>query len=233
MRLLNKPFQVNFENAFASQTSPSYFRRRPTIQNCGFAFVVKNSSNTAGEVKKTQVQLLQALTMEEASDGNFSDIVEGNEGYVASFNGQNTPGLPARNLLLLTCMDCRILPHEALGVSIGDMKVMRNGGAQLNANMVSDLILANNVLDCDRILIMPHTRCGMAAATLESVRATVASNTGAEVSDYHPAVVENQMEKLVTDVKSLRNNPLVKPNTIIEGAIYDVETGKVNFLNID
>ena len=59
--------------------------------------------------------------MEEASDGNFSDIVKGNEGYVANFNGQGTPGLPARNLLLLTCMDCRILPHEALGVSIGDM----------------------------------------------------------------------------------------------------------------
>lgn len=171
--------------------------------------------------------------MKDGTGSNFSDIVEGNEGYVARFNGQSTPGLPARHLLLLTCMDCRILPHEALGVSIGDMKVMRNGGAQLNSNMVSDLIVANNVLNCDRILIMPHTRCGMAAATLESVRTTVASNTGADVSNYHPAVVENQMEKLVSDVKSLRTNPLVKPNTIIEGAIYDVDTGQVNFVTID
>jgi carbonic anhydrase len=170
--------------------------------------------------------------MGQEANGDFSDIVEGNVRFVADFSGQETSGLPARKLLLLTCMDCRIVPHEALGASIGDMKVMRNGGAQLNPNMVSDLIVANNVLNCDRILIMPHTRCGMAAATVESVRAAVEQNTGVDASDFHPSVVEHQLEKLRVDVESLRSNPMIKPNTVVQGAMYDVDTGQIGFIEI-
>ena len=162
--------------------------------------------------------------------GDFSDIGDSNAEFVSAFTGQNVPGLPAKKMLLLTCMDCRIIPHQVLGMSIGDMKVIRNGGGQLNSAVENDIVVANNVLDCDRILIMQHTQCGMAAATLESVRDTVQANTGVDASEFTPSVIENQMEKLTLDVETLRNNPMLKSNAVVQGAMYHVETGKVDFI---
>lgn len=163
--------------------------------------------------------------------GDFSDVAESNANFSAAFSGQNVPGLPAKKMLLLTCMDCRIVPHQALGMSIGDIKVIRNGGGQLNSAVESDIIVANNVLDCDRILIMQHTKCGMAAATLEGVRDTVQANTGIDASQFTPSVIENQMAKLNLDVETLRKNPMLKPNAVVQGAMYHVETGKVDFID--
>lgn len=162
--------------------------------------------------------------------GDFSDIADSNAEFVSAFTGQNVPGLPAKKMLLLTCMDCRIIPHQVLGMSIGDMKVIRNGGGQLNSAVESDIIVANNVLDCDQILIMQHTQCGMAAATLESVRESVQANTGVDASQFTPSVIENQMAKLTHDVETLRNNPMLKSNAVVQGAMYHVETGKVDFI---
>ena len=162
--------------------------------------------------------------------GDFSDVADSNAEFVSAFTGQNVPGLPAKKMLLLTCMDCRIIPHQVLGMSIGDMKVIRNGGGQLNSAVESDIIVANNVLDCDQILIMQHTQCGMAAATLESVRESVQANTGVDASQFTPSVIENQMAKLTHDVETLRNNPMLKSNAVVQGAMYHVETGKVDFI---
>ena len=162
---------------------------------------------------------------------DFSDVAESNADYVAAFPGKGVSGLPAKKMLLLTCMDCRILPHQALGMELGDMKVLRNGGGQLNSAVESDIVVANNVLDCDRILIMQHTQCGMAAATLESVRESIQSNTGVDASKFTPSVIENQMEKLNLDVETLRKNPLLKSTTVVQGAMYHVETGKVDFID--
>ena len=162
---------------------------------------------------------------------DFSDVAESNADYVTAFPGKDVPGLPAKKMLLLTCMDCRILPHQALGMELGDMKVLRNGGGQRNSAVESYIVLANHVLECDRILIMQHTRCGMAASTLESVREAVESNTGVDASQFTPSVIDNQMEKLTQDVKTLRSNPLLKSNVVVQGAMYDVDTGKVDFIN--
>ena len=127
----------------------------------------------------------------------FEDIAKGNSEFVACFTHGDVPGKPARNMLLITCMDCRIVPHQALGLTFGDMKVIRNGGGQVNPEVEKDVVIANNILECDRILIMQHTRCGMAAATLEKVREVVHANTGADVSEYYPDVISDQKAKLV------------------------------------
>ena len=160
----------------------------------------------------------------------FEDIAKGNSEFVACFTHTDVPGKPARNMLLITCMDCRIVPHQVLSLTFGDMKVIRNGGGQVNPEVEKDVVIANNILECDRILIMQHTRCGMAAATLEKVREVVHANTGADVSEYYPDVISDQKAKLVEDVATLKNNPMLKSDVVIEGAIYDVDTGRVEFI---
>ncbi len=70
----------------------------------------------------------------------------------------------------------------------------------------------------------------MAAATLEKVREVVHANTGADVSIFNPDVISDQKAKLVQDVETLKNNPMLKSDVVIEGAIYDVDTGRVEFI---
>ena len=38
------------------------------------------------------------------------------------------------------------------------------------------------------------------------------------------------MAKLTLDVETLRNNPMLKSNAVVQGAMYHVETGKVDFI---
>lgn len=163
-------------------------------------------------------------------ESGFDDIAAGNNEFVDAFEHGDVPGKPARNMLLITCMDCRIVPHQALGVTFGDMKVIRNGGGQVNPEVEKDVVVANNILECDRILIMQHTRCGMAAATLEKVREVVHANTGADVSEYYPDVISDQKARLIEDVGKLKKNPMLKADVVIEGAMYDVDTGRIDFI---
>jgi carbonic anhydrase len=43
-------------------------------------------------------------------------------------------------------------------------------------------------------------------------------------------MIENQEEKLRSDVATLLANPLLKNDVKVRGAIYDVDTGKVNWI---
>ena len=64
---------------------------------------------------------------------SFTDeLSDSNDAYVKSFDAHGVPGRAGIHLLLLTCMDSRIVPHDIFGLKVGDMKVIRNAGGQLN-----------------------------------------------------------------------------------------------------
>ena len=88
-----------------------------------------------------------------------------------------------KGLAILTCMDCRIDPLALGGLSLGDVKVVRNAGAQLDETATHDLVLASHLLDVNRILILPHTRCAMATATDTQMRAIIKMRSGLDASN--------------------------------------------------
>ena len=60
---------------------------------------------------------------------------------------------------VVTCMDSRIDPLGMLGLKPGDAKIFRNPGGRVTGNALEALVLAVHLLNVDRILIVPHTRC--------------------------------------------------------------------------
>jgi carbonic anhydrase len=68
------------------------------------------------------------------------------------------PREPARQLAVLTCMDCRIDPLGALGLKRGDAVVLRNAGAQWSEDVVRSLKLARG-LGVRRVHVLAHTDC--------------------------------------------------------------------------
>ena len=72
-------------------------------------------------------------------------------------NGR-VPREPARQLAVLTCMDCRIDPLRALGLAFGDAVVLRNAGGQWSDDVVRSLQLSRG-LGVTSVQVLAHTDC--------------------------------------------------------------------------
>lgn len=68
------------------------------------------------------------------------------------------PREPARQLAVLTCMDCRIDPLVALGLAFGDAVVLRNAGGQWSDDVVAALRLSRG-LGVTSVQVLAHTDC--------------------------------------------------------------------------
>ena len=164
-----------------------------------------------------------------------SDLIEHliskNQEFSSELSGNGIAGVAGKELLILTCMDSRIIPHKIFGLDIGDVKVIRNAGGQLNPEVENDIILASHLLNCHTIVIMPHTKCAMASMPLANVQQKLAELTSKDFSNFKPRMIDDPNSKLRADVQSLQNNQLIKDGVEIVGAIYDVETGLVNWFS--
>ena len=158
---------------------------------------------------------------------DFDDVLEANRAYAADFPHRGVPAPAARGLAVLTCMDSRIDPLRALGLQVGDVKMLRNAGGRLTDDMANDLVLASHLLAVRRILLMPHTSCAMASSTDAQVTAAVREGSGLDAGDRVWQTIPDQRARLAADVARLRAEPLLKPGTVVAGAVYDVDTGLV------
>lgn len=161
------------------------------------------------------------------TDALHAMLAGNNEAYAASFDSEGVPGQAGTSLLLLTCMDSRIVPHEALGLKVGDVKVIRNAGGQVNPEVLNDIVLASHLLNCQNIIIMPHTRCAMASLSVRDVRTKLSDLSGMDFTDFSPRMIEDAHTKLATDVAAVKAHPLLKPGVNVRGAVYDVDTGRI------
>ncbi|MGN6252619.1 MAG: beta-class carbonic anhydrase [Marmoricola sp.] len=156
---------------------------------------------------------------------DFDDLLQANRSWAADFAHEGTPGVAGAGVAILTCMDSRIDPLALLGLGIGDAKVVRNPGGQASPEAMEALVLAANLLQADRIMVIPHTRCAMGSATLEEMRQRVSDAAGQDASWQPFSVVADQRARLVDDVHRIAAHPLVGAGVKVGGFIYDVDTG--------
>lgn len=159
---------------------------------------------------------------------SFADVLAGNEAFADHFVSTGRSGRAAKGLALVTCMDSRILPLDVVGMRIGDAKILRNAGARVTQDVLRTLALATFLLDVDRILVMPHTDCRMAKGDEESIHQAIFDKHGVDTHSMEFAPTTNQLETLRLDVNRIRSFPLLADQVTVAGAIYDVETGRLN-----
>ena len=163
--------------------------------------------------------------------GGIDDILDANKAYADNFEHERLVGRAAKGLAILTCMDCRIDPLALGGLALGDVKVIRNAGAQLDEYSTHDLVLASHLLDVNRILILPHTRCAMASATETQMRDIIKMSSSIDVSELKIRTIDNQEDALVDAVRKLRSNPHLKEGCSVHGGIYDVDSGRIKIID--
>jgi carbonic anhydrase len=156
----------------------------------------------------------------------FDDVLTANAAYAESFQHNGTPGVAARGLAVVTCMDSRISPLEMLGLEPGDAKILRNAGARVTDDVLRTLVLATHLLGVDRVMVVAHTDCRMSKVTDEDVHREIeARGIDTRSLDFH--TVSDQRATLERDVERIRHYPFLPKGVTVAGLVYDVTTGRV------
>ena len=113
------------------------------------------------------------------------------------------PRQPARRLIVLTCMDARLEPLRILGLRLGDAHVVRNAGAEANADAVRSIRMSHTAMGTRRAIVIGHTDCG------------------AHTSD------DAAEDGVRAAMRTLRS---ALPELVVEGAVYDVRAGGLRAL---
>ena len=155
----------------------------------------------------------------------FDDLLSANRTYAESFDLGGFDGIAHAGVAIVTCMDSRIDPLRMVGLKPGDAKIFRNPGGRVTDAALEALVLAAHLLNVDRILVVPHTRCAVASNDEAELRRRVAESAGVDATWQRFHVIEDQLATLAEDVHRVRSHPLVPASVSVGGFVYDVDTG--------
>jgi carbonic anhydrase len=176
-----------------------------------------------------------------------SEVLEANAAYAGQFGEKsNLPSPPARKIAILTCMDARLDPAKFAGLAEGDAHVIRNAGGRASDDAIRSLIISHKLLGTREWFVIHHTGCGMETFTDEVMRGLLANSLstatlgekgwrdtgpgpGSSEADFIDWLTFKDInQSVITDVRRIRNHPLVNGEVAIYGYIYDVKTGRLN-----
>jgi len=146
------------------------------------------------------------------------------------FSGERSPVFlplpPARHLAIVTCMDARLDPASAFGLSEGDAHVIRNAGGRAQ-DALRSLVISQRLLGTTAITVVHHTDCGMLTFANDDLYKKVEKDLGSDASNIDFLPFPDLHKSVRDDVEFLRNSPLIAPNTEIRGFVYDVKSGQL------
>ncbi len=128
---------------------------------------------------------------------------------------------PSLHLAVVTCMDARIDVFAVLGLQLGEAHVIRNAGGRVTDDVLRSLALSTHVLGVDTVVVMQHTKCGLAGQSDEELRRVTGADFGFYPIDDHAAALHE-------DVELLSTRPYLGPLGVIAGFVYDVESGQID-----
>lgn len=193
-------------------------------------------------------QILENMTPSEALDR----LVEGNKRFASNrLAGHNQVNLVEKTAngqypfaAILGCIDSRAPAEILFDQGIGDLFNVRIAGNIVNNDVLGSLEYACGVVGSKLIVVMGHTSCGAVISALNNVEL---GNITALLARIRPAVdavpdagnrpdevarmnVLNSMEQI------RRESPLLaameaKGDIMIRGAVYNVSTGRVTWLD--
>jgi carbonic anhydrase len=121
-------------------------------------------------------------------------------------------------------MDARIDPAALFGVRPGEAHVLRNAGAVVTDDMERSLAISQRKLGTNQVLVVAHTRCGMATFTDDEFAAELAAETGSR-PQWPVHTFEDPGQSVRDGLARLRNSPFLQPGAVVAGYVYDVDTG--------
>jgi carbonic anhydrase len=133
---------------------------------------------------------------------------------------------PARELAIVTCMDCRLDVLSALGLELGAAHVLRNAGGIVTDDVLRSLAISQRRLGTREVAVVHHTNCGMQGLDEAAFGAELREAAGAD-----PPFSIGAFTDLEADVREsmrrIAESPFLPHRDRIRGFVYDVQTNSV------
>ena len=164
----------------------------------------------------------------------MSPLLEHNEEFAHTY----TPvplGMPAAQVIVVTCLDHRIDPAIALGLELGDAPVLRNAGGRVTQSVIEDIAYLGRRMSGGQpsgdggveVAIIHHTQCGTGFLADPGFRREACEATGVDEATLLASAVPDPHTSISVDVERLLSSPLLPPTMSVSGHVYDLETGRV------
>lgn len=180
---------------------------------------------------------------------NLDQILAYNREFVAqkSYEAYKTDRYPNKKMVILTCMDTRLIEllPRAMNCKNGDVKIIKNAGAIIShpfGSVMRSILVAIYQLGASEVLIIGHHQCGMtglkpAEILQKAVDQGVPQSTidllrysGLNL-DRWLAGFESCEQNVLASVDLVRNHPLLPKNIAVHGLIIHPETGELTLLS--
>ncbi|TWI56899.1 beta-class carbonic anhydrase [Halalkalibacter nanhaiisediminis] len=157
-----------------------------------------------------------------------------------------TTNFPDKKVVILTCMDTRLLEllPNALNIKNGDAKIIKNAGAIIShpyGSIMRSILVAIYALQADEVMIIGHHGCGMvgmeASTILKKAKERGVDMDLIEKLEYSGIDINKFLtgfQKVEDNVKNsvdmINNHPLFPRGIPVHGLVISPETGKLDLV---
>ena len=133
---------------------------------------------------------------------------------------------PRLRVTVLTCMDGRIDPVRVLGLRLGDVHVLRNGGGLVTDDALRSLVLSQHALGTQEVMVIQHTSCGVQGLRDEQFADRLESQTGVDL-DLDFGGFDDVEASVRASLAKVRECAWLVRRDAARGFVYDVANGQL------
>lgn len=178
----------------------------------------------------------------------LNEILDYNKNFVENqeYKKYETTKFPKKRMVILTCMDTRLLEllPKSMNLSNGDVKIVKNAGALVShpfGSIMRSILIAVYELQADEVFVIGHHDCGMSALKADRVidsmqqrgvsKETLDTLTFSGI-DFHKWLhgFDNVSESVAHSVNIIKNHPLMPDGIPVHGLVIDPSTGKLDLV---
>ncbi|MBV7507279.1 carbonic anhydrase [Bacillus sp. sid0103] len=178
----------------------------------------------------------------------LNEILTFNENFVENreYEKYETTKFPNKRMVILTCMDTRLLEllPKALNLGNGDAKIIKDAGALVShpfGSVMRSILIALYQLKAQEVLVIAHHDCGMsglkAEPVIESMKERGISAETFDTLTYSGIDIkkwlhgfDNVTDSVVHSVEIIKNHPLMSKDIPVHGLVIDPKTGKLDLV---
>jgi carbonic anhydrase len=134
------------------------------------------------------------------------------------------PGHPSLRVAVVTCMDTRIDPAQLLGLRPGEAHVIRNAGGVVTDDVIRSLAVSQRKLGTTEVMLVHHTKCGMATFTDVEFWSDLQEATGLRPT-WAVETFRDAEANVRQSVERVWRSPFLGDTTAVRGFVVDVDTG--------
>lgn len=154
--------------------------------------------------------------------------------------------------VIISCLDSRVPVEQVFDKGVGDIFVGRIAGNNVNTDMLGSIEFGTAVAGSKVVIVMGHESCGAVKSAIDDVQVgnitALLSNIKPAIEmsndfdgeqsnangDYVTHVVENNVRFTIEEMR--KKSPMIAElerngDILIAGAFYDLDTGKVTFID--